>query len=124
MELICKKSSQNFTLEETMTSTQEENIIVCAYCNNYITRPSKQIIVNQSFSHIFANPHGNVFEIGCFSQALGCRSSSISSFEFSWFPGFSWQTCICSLCLNHLGWIFSSDSERFYGLILENLIFP
>jgi len=124
MKVICKQSPRNLSGKESQTSTQDEKIIVCAYCNHHITEPSKQIIINQSFRHIFANPHGFVFEIGCFSDATGCRPDSIASYEFSWFAGYSWQTGVCNYCSSHLGWVFSSDLKRFYGLILENLIFP
>jgi hypothetical protein len=124
MEVICKQSPHRVPGEETKTLPREEEIIVCANCNHHITDPSKQIMVNGSFRHIFANPHGYVFEIGCFSDAGGCRPGSVSSYEFSWFVGFSWQICSCNYCSNHLGWMFSSESKKFYGLILEKLIFP
>ncbi|CCK80502.1 uncharacterized protein TOL2_C23410 [Desulfobacula toluolica Tol2] len=124
MEVICKQSPHRVSGEESKILSQKEEIIVCAYCNHYITDPLKQIIVNGSFSHVFANPHGYVFEIGCFSHAGGCRPSSMSSDEFSWFTGFSWQICSCNYCSNHLGWMFSSKLKIFYGLILERLIFP
>lgn len=124
MDVICRQLSENLPAEETGSLTQEDEIIVCAACNHHITDLSRQIIVNNSFHHIFANPHGHVFEIGCFSDARGCRSSSMSSYEFSWFPGYSWQISVCNYCSTHLGWVFSSDSRRFYGLILEKLIFP
>ncbi|MBU1342634.1 MAG: hypothetical protein KKE44_22745 [Proteobacteria bacterium] len=124
MEVICKQSPHRLSYEETKTISQEEKIIVCSYCNNPITDPSKQLIVNNSFRHIFANPHGYVFEIGCFSEAGGCTKASDSSSEFSWFAGFSWQIGICNACSTHLGWVFASDAKRFYGLILEKLIFP
>jgi hypothetical protein len=123
-ELIPGEIIRNKTLDQPETSTQDEKIIVCASCNYHITDPSKQIIVNQSFNHIFANPHGHVFEIGCFSQASGCILCSILSNEFSWFAGFSWQICICRYCSSHLGWGFSSDTKHFFGLIIEKLNFP
>ena len=103
---------------------EEEKIIVCARCLFPVTDPSKQITVKGSFSHIFANPHGHVFEIGCFSDADGCISVSSKSDEFSWFLGFEWQIGVCKNCAVHLGWIFTSRDERFYGLILEKIIFP
>jgi hypothetical protein len=133
MDLICKQVpgelipgeiTRNKTSDQSEPSIQDEKVIVCASCNSHITDPTKQIIINQSFNHIFANPHGHVFEIGCFSQASGSVSSSISSNEFSWFVGFSWQICICRYCSGHLGWVFSSDTKHFFGLILEKLIFP
>ncbi len=124
METICKKDSQAGSNVEIQTFEQEQEIIVCAFCNHYIADPSDQIQVNQSFRHTFANPHGYIFEIGCFSDASGCKSTSISSNDFSWFIGYSWEIVVCSQCSNHLGWFFSSSTDSFYGLILEKLIFP
>ncbi|WP_300463451.1 cereblon family protein [Desulfobacula sp.] len=126
MEVICKQSPLRGARDQDQPQTvlREEAVILCADCRHPITDPSKQILVNDAFRHIFANLHGYVFEIGCFSNARGCRSSSIPSPEFSWFPGFSWQIGTCQYCSTHLGWIFSSDIKQFYGLILEKLIFP
>ena len=124
MDVICKHTPDESVEEKTKTLSKDEEIIVCGFCNHHITDPTKQITVNDSFRHVFANPHGIVFEIGCFSGARGCKPVSISSNEFSWFVGFSWQICVCSYCSAHLGWVFKSDSSKFYGLILEKLIFP
>jgi hypothetical protein len=124
MKLFYKQSIDLLTKEKVDTTTKEDEIIICASCNNHITDLACQIIVNKSFYHTFANPHGCVFEIGCFSDAIGCMASSIASMEFSWFFGFSWKIGVCNNCSTHLGWIFLSKSDRFYGLILEKLIFP
>ncbi len=124
MDVVCKKSVDSVTQEKIETSPKEDEIIVCAFCNHHITDPSNQIIVNNSFRHTFANPHGHVFEIGCFGDAKGCRPGSLPSNEFSWFVGFSWRIGVCAYCSTHLGWIFSSETNKFYGLIIEKLIFP
>lgn len=124
MNVICRQTPGISPAEETETLPRDEEIIVCAHCNQYITDPAQQITVNGSFSHIFANPHGHVFEIGCFSQADGCGKISAPSMEFSWFMGYAWQIGICRYCSTHVGWFFSSETDRFYGLILEKLIFP
>ncbi|MCM2283325.1 MAG: cereblon family protein [Desulfobacula sp.] len=124
MDIVCKESLDYLSVAETKTDSKEDEIIVCAFCSHPITTPSKQILIHDGFRHIFANPHGYVFEIGCFSEAMGCRPVSNPSAEFSWFIGYSWQTCICSQCATHLGWFFSSESDHFWGLILEKLVFP
>ena len=124
MKLVCKQFIDSDTEKKAETMSKEDEIITCALCNNHITDLCRQIIVNKSFNHTFANPYGQVFEIGCFSQAKGCLPGSMGSTEFSWFFGFSWQIGICNQCLTHLGWIFSSKSDLFYGLILEKLKFP
>lgn len=124
MDLSCKQKTQGVSQEKIESSSMDEKKICCAYCLHAITDPDSQISVNGSFYHVFANPHGYVYEIGCFSNAEGCRKVSSSSSEFSWFSGFSWQVCICEQCASHLGWIFLSDTKIFYGLIIEKLIFP
>lgn len=123
MDIICKESLDYLSVTETKTISKEDEIIVCAFCSHPITTPSKQILIHDAFRHIFANPHGYVFEIGCFSEAMGCRPVSNPSIEFSWFIGYSWQTCICCQCATHLGWFFSSKSDHFWGLIFEKLVF-
>lgn len=124
MVIVCKKASQTETKVEIKTLKHDQEIITCAFCNHHITDPSDQIQVNQSFRHTFANPHGYIFEIGCFSNAPGCVSMSIPSNDFSWFAGYSWEIAECRQCSNHLGWFFSSGTDGFWGLILENIIFP
>lgn len=124
MTIVCRKSSDILTEKKTQIFSKDEEIIICAFCNNHVTDPFKQIMKDDSWYHTFANPYGCVFEIGCFSRAKGCISASASSNEFSWFPGFSWQVGVCNYCATHLGWIFSSESSKFFGLIIEKLIFP
>ena len=124
MDIICKQKVEEFPVEDVEPSSQTEKKICCAFCLHPVTEPENQIVMNGSFRHVFANPHGYVYEIGCFSHASGCRPSSTSSSEFSWFSGFSWQIGVCGQCASHLGWLFSSESKIFYGLIIEKLIFP
>ena len=136
MKVVCKQSTYLSTEKKTETIPKEDEIIICAFCNNHVTDPSRQIAVNNSFYHAFANPYGYVFEIGCFSDAKGCVPISMSSTEFSWFMGYSWKIGFCNYCSTHLGWIFSSESHnlkvtrnpmvtrKFFGLILEKLVFP
>lgn len=124
MKIVSKENPDTISDPKTETDSQEEEIIVCAQCNWKITDPDQQIMVDNSFSHVFANPYGLVFEIGCFSKAPGCIIASVPSDEFSWFPGYAWQIGICQNCSAHLGWVFTASSDRFYGLILEKIVFP
>ena len=97
--------------------------ILCRQCHNIITTPSNRISVQGSHQHTFANPHGIVFEIGCFGAVTGCGYAGPASDEFTWFPGFSWRVAVCGRCLIHLGWLFTSKGfESFHGLILDHLI--
>jgi hypothetical protein len=106
-------------------SPMDDRYIVCRECGHAITRPSERILVQGSHHHTFANPHGIVFDIGCFKTTIGCGHAGSASDEFTWFPGYSWRVCFCAACLNHLGWLFLARSgDTFHGLILDRLIQP
>ena len=103
----------------------EEEYILCRQCHQAITKPADRIVMQGSHRHTFANPHGIVFEIGCFRSVKGCGYAGPASDEFSWFAGYSWRVCFCTMCLTHLGWMFSRiGHDIFHGLILDRLIEP
>lgn len=109
--------------DETEEKAAEEEHILCRQCHSILTRPTERIVVQGSHQHTFANPHGIVFEIGCFDNVMGCGYAGPASEEFSWFKGFSWRVAVCVMCLSHLGWFFESrDGANFHGLILDRLI--
>ena len=104
---------------------EEEAYILCRQCHQAITRPNERIVMQGSHRHTFANPHGIVFEIGCFKNVSGCGYAGIPSDEFTWFAGYSWRVCFCAMCLTHLGWMFASKGgDIFHGLIKDRLIEP
>ena len=104
---------------------EEEQYILCRQCRQAITRPDDQISFQGAHRHTFANPQGIVFEIGCFRKVIGCGYAGAASNEFTWFAGYSWRVCYCTMCLTHLGWIFSSPGGgSFHGLIIDKLIEP
>ncbi len=124
-DTICREvSTETLPSSDTQALELDDPVILCRSCQSLVSAPEFQIEVNHGFSHTFANPLGHVFEIGCFSQARGCVAASSRSNEFSWFPGYDWQIGICRSCQAHLGWIFSGNMEKFFGLILDKLIFP
>ena len=125
MKILCKESSKNIPKEkiDALDIYDDSHNIFCIYCNNHITNQDYQIRINESHKHVFANPHGIVFEIGCFKDATGCAVLKDSSQEFSWFSGYSWRITVCNNCLNHNGWLFTSNSNSFFGLILEKLYY-
>lgn len=111
------------TFEDQEEEAAPEAVIVCRQCRKHITDPSQRVSVGGSHHHTFANPHGLVFDIGCFQTAVGCRGVGPVSCEFAWFRGYDWQIAVCAGCMTHLGWIFSaSGGTRFHGLILDRLI--
>lgn len=125
-DCIQKKVPGSSPLEEPgdQSLEKDEPVVLCRSCANMVAFLDHRIQKDDSFNHTFANPHGHVFEITCFSQAKGCSKASPESDDFSWFQGYLWAVGICRNCQSQLGWIFSSNQDRFYGLILEQLIFP
>lgn len=103
--------------------SDEREYILCARCRRVITTSSDRIDVNGAHVHTFANPHGIVFEIGCFQTAMGCAYQGPVTNDFSWFKGYSWKIACCGTCMTHLGWLFVSIGESgFHGLILDRLV--
>ena len=100
----------------------EENSLYCAACSLKITNENQKTSMRGKTEHTFFNPQGNVFHIGCFKEAPGCKAVGFTSTEFSWFSGYAWQIVCCSGCNEHLGWIFLQGLElHFFGLILARL---
>ncbi|MBF0201001.1 MAG: hypothetical protein HQK66_06770 [Desulfamplus sp.] len=111
--------------ESSWKDAQEDHEmpIRCAFCRHPVTDESQTISVEGSHNHLFANPHGMVFDICCFKECEGAIPVSEPSSEFSWFPGYLWRVAACSFCYKHLGWLFSGESSSFYGMIQSHLIF-
>ena len=113
---------ENESREEDL---EKSDSIVCRQCHHTITSLRERIEIDESHQHTFVNPGGIMFQIGCFRAARGCMYVGEATAEWSWFNGFRWQIAVCSSCLNHIGWHYTSNSpESFYGLILDRLIQP
>ncbi|MGZ6292960.1 MAG: cereblon family protein, partial [Syntrophales bacterium] len=110
IEAVCSK-----ILQETETEEKKESII-CKNCRNEITTVDYGIAVNGQHAHIFKNPLGISFHIGCLSRAGGCFIYGIPTYEATWFTGFAWCIAVCANCFTHLGWHYQSGRENFYGL--------
>jgi len=105
--------------------SEDDKFIRCAQCLNAIAKPTERIVIGGAHRHTFANPHGILFEIACFSFADGCRYLGPGTDEFTWFKGYDWRIALCGKCLVHLGWQFTSaGKDSFYGLIVDRLIYP
>ena len=116
-----KPSSEDQAQSE---DTNEESPILCRYCGNPITSLRFRLFVDGKHTHIFANPHGLIFEIACFVRADGCAAIGKASQEFLLFLNHTWKVCVCKLCLNHNGWLFESPDHFFFGLITDQLTYP
>ncbi len=95
--------------------------LYCRACGGLVTDGSQQISVNGSHAHTFFNPAGIVYELGCFRHAPGCAVVGDATMEFTWFANHSWRFGLCLLCDSHLGWLYETGEQTFYGLILTRL---
>ena len=103
--------------------SDSKEAILCRQCHQVLTSPSERISIQGSHRHTFANPHGIVFQIGCFRNVQGCGHVGPATSEWSWFKGYSWRILVCLMCLTHLGWMYASGrNESFSGLILDRII--
>ncbi|MDP6396055.1 MAG: cereblon family protein [Desulfobacterales bacterium] len=119
-----KAESDRSTEDETeKRPSGNDKFIVCRQCRQIITSPAERIEMEGVHRHTFTNPHGIVYQIGCFKSVTGCGYAGPASDEWSWFKGFSWRVAVCGTCLLHVGWLFVSKSGyRFSGLILDRIV--
>ena len=111
------------TQDVVQPNMESGRVIVCKNCLNPVTSGRERIEKEGAHVHIFSNPYGNVFEIGCFRQANGCVYLGKATNEFTWFKGYAWKLALCRSCAAHLGWVYlSPDAVFFYGLILDRLM--
>tara|TARA_B100000315_G_scaffold256858_1_gene303902 strand:+ start:1843 stop:2316 length:474 start_codon:yes stop_codon:yes gene_type:complete len=103
-------------------SEEEKEFLYCTYCLKLITSGDQRIQIGESHEHVFTNPAGITFNIGCFREAPGATFQGIPTGEFTWFKGYQWRMAYCSKCLMHIGWQFHQGSHSgFAGLILTRL---
>ena len=108
------------TREQPTRAGRGGRSLCCAACGSSITTERARIEVSGSHRHTFVNPHGFVFEIGCFGEAPGCAGLGPAEAFFSWFPGYAWRVVVCRGCGVHLGWSYG-DPVDFWGLVLDRL---
>jgi hypothetical protein len=102
--------------------TRRGRTLVCAKCQNPIANKAAMIAVNGTRTHLFTNPDGYRFRIGCFATARGLDGVGEPTDEYTWFAGFTWQAQTCARCQGHIGWLYQSKDSSFYGLILSQLV--
>lgn len=97
--------------------------LLCRGCRSLIAKDAMRTRVHGKHEHVFANPAGYVYQVGCFSAAPGCSHEGTPSWEFTWFQGHSWQIAVCRGCNALMGWRFRPPSgQGFHALILTHLI--
>ena len=62
-------------LEKVPNSEEEKELLYCTYCSKLITSGDQRIQIGESHKHVFTNPAGITFSIGCFREASGSRFS-------------------------------------------------
>jgi hypothetical protein len=97
-------------------------VLACAKCQSPVTHKSALIAVDGSRTHVFTNPDGDRFRIGCFAEARGLIGVGRPTLEYTWFAGFTWQVELCARCQDQLGWLYRSGVSGFHGLILAQLL--
>jgi hypothetical protein len=86
-------------------------------------------------THTFKNPANIFFELFTTSESnLICEISDHE--EFTFFPGYGWNSCVCPTCTTNHGWQFNpirkhcennpeikdcKSLKTFYGLSIENI---
>lgn len=107
---------------EREPSAREPGALVCAACGHPITTAAARTERFGAHVHVFSNPDGLRFEIGCFLDAPGVQLVGDETIAFTWFPSFAWTVALCADCGVQLGWRYrSSFGAEFHGLILERL---
>ncbi|CAJ0583803.1 unnamed protein product, partial [Mesorhabditis spiculigera] len=79
--------------------------------------------------NLFENPDGQKFNVVAAKTANLHFHGDIHS-HATWFPGMSWQICVCQSCKQHMGWYFRpmgdnvgvDDKKSFIGLVVSKLI--
>jgi hypothetical protein len=111
-------------IKEGKKAPEDIPLICCCQCFQMITSVDQAIEVDGHHQHVFANPHGMIFNIVCFRSAAGCVCIGNETCQWSWFQGYSWKAAVCKNCFIHIGWRFASKSDMFNGLIHDRLLYP
>jgi uncharacterized C2H2 Zn-finger protein len=101
---------------------RSERMLRCGRCGHGVTRDRDRREVAGAHAHVFMNPHGYVFHVGCFDEAEGAVRHGAATDDFSWFDGYLWRYAHCGACQLHIGWRFEAGGDTFWGLILDRLI--
>lgn len=108
---------------QALRPSPPEPWLCCAVCRTPITPENARTQVEGQHEHAFANPHGFLYGVGCFTEAPGCQLYGQETDRWTWFVGYRWAIATCRGCQEHLGWRYRSDAPRsFFGLILSRLV--
>ena len=68
--ILLRPANETDTAERD--TPEKADALFCAACRAPITSLRERISVNERHEHVFANPHGYIYQIGCFAVAPGC----------------------------------------------------
>jgi hypothetical protein len=128
LEINCRKCGSKITDSSNLINHRS---------NQSINSFKKEIFTKSGvLTHTFKNPSNKYFElITAESSTLTCDKRGYEAHTF--FPGYDWSICVCPVCSEHHGWMFSridkycgageidkgtcGEREFFFGLSVENL---
>ena len=109
--------------DDDPTATNRGRKLLCRGCRALITTTDMRTRIHGKHEHVFANPAGYMYQIGCFATAPGCSHEGSPSWEFTWFQGHTWQIAVCRGCNALMGWRFRTPlGEGFHALVLTHLV--
>ncbi|EPR44293.1 hypothetical protein dsx2_1654 [Desulfovibrio sp. X2] len=112
-----------------------DRFLRCGSCGHTLAPAGARIEAFGAHVHVFSNPAGLVYELGCFAGVFGAQGEGPFVAQFSWFPGYAWQVAVCGGCRAHLGWLYRPEGSfalppeiggitgfgGFWGLILGHV---
>ncbi|KAM3966575.1 protein cereblon isoform 1-T1 [Aphomia sociella] len=136
-------SSKQFAVIEQ--HAQVDEYILCRHCGNDIAvsnhivskiSPNSQYTFNDTLFHkddvtvqMLSSDFYINFPIITISQSTCLPTEEEWKEIDSWFPGYSWNLCVCPECGAFIGWVFkpinpsiAKTSDPLYGLILESVV--
>ncbi len=74
----------------------------------------------------FLNPHGFLHEVVTVRWTQNLAVAGPPTTEFTWYPGYAWETAWCGRCRAHVGWSFTAASNQapasFWALRRDSVI--
>jgi hypothetical protein len=97
--------------------------ICCSACHQKICRKDDVFSMSvQGAQGTYVNSHGYLHETITVYRAESLLLQDHPSTEYSWFPGYAWSICTCANCYQHIGWKFTTTTDKslkpefFWGL--------
>lgn len=111
------------TTADDATEERPERVLRCAVCGTELASP--KAIFRKGSDHLVqahANPYGFIHEIVTVRAARNLLYAGPPTTEFTWFPGYAWETAYCAGCQSHVGWRYTATRDeveppRFWGLL-------